>query len=1182
MRSDSHRTQSPATALGDQQQQQQQRQQTRTTTPSRSRKLHEEGVPPHRSELATHNRRLVLSRIMDKVVDKSVKEGRGAADYDQLRSDFESHLAARHRFHEDVEAAKKEEYQREALRRSRFMTSSSSSTSAAAAGASRAAPTSPAASSASVRALRDKQERLRRSESNNNNSGADQIPAHIQRIIDEDNAASGHPAHTSHYSRRGAENGDPTAGNSNIRQQQEGGDGMGTIHQLFSIAPMFLDQDGNPAEPGFGRYTHVVATQGGSTLWTAMDTTAGDGGASSALQLIDGTDGRVLHTIESTSSSSSASSSSAEGGPNSGNSGPCTCLFAVNPSTDSNEVERTGPCFVWAGFADGTVRIFDALIATPVTEGRFHDGAVLAFCASHNGRVFSAGEDGNLIRWNSEATCFEAMSKIVSGHTGMITGLAATRGGKTLFSVSEDGTLREYSVVDGRLRSVRVPPQNPGYVMAMRQQQLQLQNSQQHFDPVTGASMAPPPSASMMSAASLGGSVSSLVFAPLRAVVTTGDIIVSAGDSGEIHLWVSKSPFSAEGPDEETAANGLMMDGQGDDGYYSNNNSVDSRPIGVVPSPNDSGSSGVLSLAVDPVLSHIWAGRADGLAYCYVRHKNTATLSLVNAIVVGRGVPVRCLHAFCCVDTTTTWTVGSDGMNFLWHSSRDRAGTQAGAAMDAMQSVSDKDSRELHKWREALQRLNQLRLRRARKIADLLEYNYKRGVRLVVMATWRRWLLRRVEHRMRLSFSETMSVMSNSDGAYRYFLKWFWWSRMQNQLRLKSAFCRILDEDALVRPRALPLFVAKLQSFVCRLREAELRRNLLVVLRNSGRMGAALRAFRMWAAWAEKRREWIRRDALRHALGRSLQNATLRRYYQKWLLWITKTADRKNKISCMQMLVNSTTRGNRRYFYLKWRDLVLNRRSRAQKLNLLKAMSGDMNRARMLHAFVTWKRYQIVKRRELLERQGGFDKRRIELSPEYQEVQGLLASKRENDEIEQEIIKLRAQQQSLLTQAAFGQRQQRDLELDLALARARADERKRDMAEKMSNIIARMKAKLLNFSSDLPQITNISDKSKTMESRKIFLEAHATVKRIVVDIIKDPHHPTDRPWPLTMQKLTTIPSHAISQLNNAIKIMIVTFDLMPREQRMNLSSDQEIILNGEWLIEMAAIAAKAFIQGPKR
>ena len=210
-------------------------------------------------------------------------------------------------------------------------------------------------------------------------------------------------------------------------------------------------------------------------------------------------------------------------------------------------------------------------------------------------------------------------------------------------------------------------------------------------------------------------------------------------------------------------------------------------------------------------------------------------------------------------------------------------------------------------------------------------------------------------------------------------------------------------------------------------------------------------------------------------------------------------------------------------------------------------------------------------------RTGRADRNAMMNSPEYAELQRLLAHKREIDEMEELLLKRRERMNEIKNNVAFGSRQTMDLEHQLQLAKARAEERKATMAEKMSNIIARMKAKLLNFSSDVNQIQQLADRSKSLESKKIFLDSHAVVKRVVVEVIKDPHFPTDQEWPLTKAMLLKIPSHYVSQLNNAIKTMIVTFDLMPREQRMNLSSDQEIIMNGEWLIEIAGIAAKAFV-----
>ena len=152
----------------------------------------------------------------------------------------------------------------------------------------------------------------------------------------------------------------------------------------------------------------LEVTQGGATIWTA----ANDG----SITVRSGGNGVAVHTI-----------------PASG-----TATIDIMYSTDTH---------MWCGLSDGTVRVYDHLVFLHITEGKFHTGAVTAFAPTFDGRMFSAGEDGSVVKWDCEEKNFEAMVKFVSGHSKGITSAAAF--GYTLFTGAQDGSIRSMDIDSG-------------------------------------------------------------------------------------------------------------------------------------------------------------------------------------------------------------------------------------------------------------------------------------------------------------------------------------------------------------------------------------------------------------------------------------------------------------------------------------------------------------------------------------------------------------------------------------------------------------------------------------------------------------------------------------------------------------------------------------------------------------
>jgi hypothetical protein len=129
------------------------------------------------------------------------------------------------------------------------------------------------------------------------------------------------------------------------------------------------------------------------------------------------------------------------------------------------------------------------------------------------------------------------------------------------------------------------------------------------------------------------------------------------------------------------------------------------------------------------------------------------------------------------------------------------------------------------------------------------------------------------------------------------------------------------------------------------------------------------------------------------------------------------------------------------------------------------------------------------------------------------------------------------------------------------------------LAEQFATLIAQLKSQVINFHQDASLIAQLRDKAKSVPVTKLFLEAHQQVKRVVVEVTGKPHLAgATEPWPLTAQKLGAVPGHQWSVVLNAIKTMIVAFDLMDRATRDTLNSDQEIVTNAPWLLQMAQLS----------
>ena len=121
--------------------------------------------------------------------------------------------------------------------------------------------------------------------------------------------------------------------------------------------------------------------------------------------------------------------------------------------------------------------------------------------------------------------------------------------------------------------------------------------------------------------------------------------------------------------------------------------------------------------------------------------------------------------------------------------------------------------------------------------------------------------------------------------------------------------------------------------------------------------------------------------------------------------------------------------------------------------------------------------------------------------------------------------------------------------------------------------MAKLKAKCLNYHLDYSTIQKIRDQTKQIPTFKIFLEAHMSIKRVVIDVTKMNQESGAR-WKGLDSAIDNIPDHQKSTILHSIKTMIICFDLMSQETKEDLETDDEILENTDYLETMVNIAVK--------
>ena len=734
------------------------------------------------------------------------------------------------------------------------------------------------------------------------------------------------------------------------------------------------------------------------------------------------------------------------------------------------------PTHMFIGMADGTVRVYDHTLFIHITEGAFHTTSVVAFVPLWNRRTVSCAADGTLVKWDNENNGFEALLKVVTGHTAPLTCAVATS--HHVYSGSEDRTIRAVDCDTGE--SVAAMEGHPGIItcMAVLEQYL--------FSTCTGM---------------------------------------------QLRVW----------------------------------NLLTHQVLKTV-----SMSVEIAALVVDRGSMRLWAARQDGTIEVWVAQDNDE-IAVERTISTGHTHPVTGMRLQCAVDSVKIWSIGSNGVNKVWFSCVNRVEQKLNENIGALKAVIAQDTVEIDRWRQLIEKLRQLDTRRKTHISNALAAFHQDSLRRRALFIWQCYVHALHLTRRKATVSNRLANDERLRLLRRYYSILFRYSRSRRMARLKETFVRVQLRH--VDGNSIRVYFAKLQAFVRGMKEAKIRRELSVAFAGQSQRGLMRAHFRKWLKFATSKRTTRQKASYVACILRTSEQSLLRVYYIKFRTLTTRFRDRKRKQDAARLILSLSVRSLRRHAFNAWLHYLSRVKAQRRRMMVASAFLANTERGLTADCYRRWHGLRFRRLRERREKERQISEGDLAMMREkYAELQLVVEMKRGNDELAAQLEAKRSAIEERKMQLMRLRNQRDELVELMANADEEAARRQLSVREQLANLIARIKAKVLNFNADFSAITQIREKAKQIPVRQIFLEEHQKVKRIVVDLTRKPHLPTDQEWPLTIAMLSKIPSFQMAVLLSSIKGMIITFDMMDKATRDSMATDQEIVINAKWLLVMADLS----------
>lgn len=327
------------------------------------------------------------------------------------------------------------------------------------------------------------------------------------------------------------------------------------------------------------------------------------------------------------------------------------------------------------------------------------------------------------------------------------------------------------------------------------------------------------------------------------------------------------------------------------------------------------------------------------------------------------------------------------------------------------------------------------------------------------------------------------------------------------------------------------------------------------------------RVFASFAIFCATRRRFhvLRAASLR--LHHEIEKRTLLDAMNKWIRFVHE----RKIVHSLERFATASAKASdgalRSYYFSQWVTQTAAIRSQHCKQRAA-AIIGTEGEVSLLHSlFTLWTARARAKLTAQVNNQlnDALDKQSL-LEASLAEINHLFQRRNLLHEVEILI----SQKKSLITQKRSTidsmKQQIAELESDLLEKQHNAkSKRELSLQEQVADLISVLKCRTINFASDVTLMGKAVEKCKKVGATRVFLEAHQAVKRVVVELTKKPYLPVDQEWPLTENKIAKLKSFHVDTILVAIKTMVITYDGMSTEQRMTLTSDQEIVVNARLL-----------------
>lgn len=593
---------------------------------------------------------------------------------------------------------------------------------------------------------------------------------------------------------------------------------------------------------------------------------------------------------------------------------------------------------------------------------------------------------------------------------------------------------------------------------------------------------------------------------------------------------------------------------------------------------------GISSMFGDSVGRTVWAVELSGTMRVWSTNDED-NFCLVRAVQhessAGDAYTIRGTVA---LDAVKVWSVGSNGVNKVWHSAINRVEDHTRTVISTMSGIIEQDEIELVKWDGLTKTLQDVSRHVDSKSSAACLAQQENGVRQRYFATWHRWVWERQERRTQVRVAEMLYARTQADAQRNAFGAWSLF--LQGRLRRKRLEATAEFLQAQHQRRLITVYSKKLADISAAQQRSARAARVSEVLAARSTKSTLASTFQMLQDYCIGRQLARKRDAIADGLAAIASRRIAVRAFSDWLIVGRGRRERVLRLAATAHQSDAISRQLLARAWRTWHDDVKRRAAMQRTIHVLSASSVASTLLLGHSCWRKWREWTTTRRLRKTAEQREDNGAHIEdLTRSIKSIDHLLQRRKLLDEADAAIRKALKAQEAKRALRLRLEEDIRTVEQQIEAKRSHQPvDVERSLQEQLADLLSMLKCKLLNFFSDFQQIQRVSDRTKKLGAEKVFLEAHQAVKRVVVEMTHEGYLPADKEWPLSDSTIRKMKSHHTETVLAAIKTMIGAYDALDAQQRASLTSDQEIVVNAHNLHLLAdrCLAARMKRQGGKK